>query len=117
MSTKIVTLKSKPRDQLYLLLEICDQLNDGGARILSDIVTKLPGKYPRYPLKPTVNVKGLRHDVIKVLQTAELVSDEGLTEMLNDASWVGELDDGAYLRHPKKQATIFSFIRQQGGRS
>jgi hypothetical protein len=116
VSTKIVTLESKPREQLYRLLEICDQLNDRGASILSEIVSRLPGIYPRYPLKTSVNVKGLRNDVIKVLQTAELVSEEGLTQMLNEASWVEELDDGTYLRQPKKQAVIFNLVRQQGAK-
>lgn len=110
----IVAFENKPREQLYRLLSDCEELNDSGMRILSEIVSSVPDEYPRYPLPPSVSTNGLRNEVVHVLRTAELVSDDGLVEILNKASWVMNLDSGMYLRRPKKKAVILNFGQQHG---
>jgi hypothetical protein len=102
----VIAFENKPREQIYRLQESCDEINDEGMYVLSGIVSLLPGKYPRYPLPPSVSSNGLRNEVVNVLRTAELVSDDGLVQMLNTALWVMDLNSGMYLRRPKKNAVI-----------
>ena len=111
----VVAFAKKPRNQIYKLIELSDQLNDDGLRILSRVTPDLAGKYPRYPVGLSVTTGGLRYDVVNLLKIAELVSDEGLQKMLEKALEIATMYDGEYSRRPKAGAIIINL--KQGGRS
>lgn len=102
----VILFENNPREQTHRLLEICNEINDSGLRVLSEIVSILPGKYPRYPRPISVSKNALRCQVVDVLRYAELVSDDGLEQMINKALWVMDLSSGMYLCRRKNNSVI-----------
>lgn len=111
----VVAVTKKARHQLSQLIGLIDQMNDFGLGIFADTVDDLAGKYPRYPVSVSVPTDGLRFDAVRSLLIAELVSNEGMQEMLKRALRMVTDYNGRYARRPNSSAIVFNL--NQGAKS
>jgi len=105
----VARLAQKPRQGVLDLLEIAENCNDCALAVLVEVhAQKAIADHPRYPVASTVDLRGKRECIAKLMRLAEMVNDVGLRALCKVAAKTGT----EYPRYPTTTADIVKFPKQ-----
>lgn len=105
----VARLAQKPRKGVLDLLEIAENCNDCGLAVLVEVhAQKAIADHPRYPVATTVDVRGRRERVAKIMRLAEMINEDGLRALCQKATKTQD----EHPRFPTTTADIVKFQKQ-----
>lgn len=105
----VARLAQKPRKGVLDLLEIAENCNDCGLAVLVEVhAQKAIADYPRYPVATTVDVRGRRERVAKIMRLAEMINEDGLRALCQKVTKTQD----EHPRFPTTKADIVKFPKQ-----
>ena len=82
---KIIEHRRAPRPGLLEIIKIACGLSDIALAVTCGSACHIAGQNPRFPVKISVDMSGLNSITKEIIRIAEMASDEGLNEIINNA--------------------------------
>jgi hypothetical protein len=105
--SQIVKLEPKHRPGIDRLVMLMSKISDTGINGLLGATPIIAFRYPRFPVRISVDTSELSENAIKSLRAAEMSSDEGLDKVLRIAEECAK----QYPRLPKTNASVIKIKR------
>jgi hypothetical protein len=101
----VARLAQKPRKGVLDLLEIAENCNDCGLAVLVEVhAQKAIADHPRYPVATTVDIRGRRERVAKIMRLAEMINEDGLRALCQKATKTQD-------EHPRSPTTKADIVQ------